>query len=202
MKPELHLRQPKTFDIPALRRKMRQLLGEGSDAYPVALEQKFPHVFQKIVDLWGSPAMDAYFQSLMMADRPGRQGFPAEAAMEILRLSLLHASLRPDTEAEKYGWAAASDHEFKNFLDRRQGGDRRQNHTETKVGSYNWRIENQVPSNFDQQHPELTPLVDRLVTWIAANHLLTKHSPDNLCQAFEHALLKAMEKVRHDVTGS
>lgn len=55
-------------------------------AYPRHLEQDYPHVFANIVRLWGMPEMEPYFNSLLVTDRPNRQGFSVAAAAEILSL--------------------------------------------------------------------------------------------------------------------
>lgn len=191
MTSETHVRETRSFDMPALQAKMRGLLGEGSDAYPACLEKGFPHVFAKIVDLWGGPAMDSYFQSLMVADRPGRQGFPADAAMEILRLSLLHGSLKPASDADKYAWSSASDQEFKDYLDRRQGGERRQQ-LQPALAGYGRREEVRRADDLAKRQAVLSPLVDRLAAWIGNNELLTRFTPEELREAFAQALRKTI----------
>jgi len=71
--------------------KLLQLLDGAEDKYPHTLEQKFPHVFTKIMELWGLPAIDQYFIDLMLHTRAvSREGFPPDAAKEILDLSLIN----------------------------------------------------------------------------------------------------------------
>lgn len=82
-----------TFDIPALRERMIELLGDDQDAYPYELEQRFPHVLAKLVQLWGEPSLDTYIESLLLLDRPNRRGFPMEAVLEILQVSFIHTPL-------------------------------------------------------------------------------------------------------------
>lgn len=57
-----------------------------ASAYPRHLEQNFPHVFENIVRLWGTPQMESFFNNLLITQRTGRQGFSPEAADEILGL--------------------------------------------------------------------------------------------------------------------
>jgi hypothetical protein len=69
--------------------------------YPQLLEDRFPHVLEKIVKLWGSPDAEAYFADLLQPDGRGggrfdRDGFPGKAWQEILQLQLLHAKSHPD----------------------------------------------------------------------------------------------------------
>jgi hypothetical protein len=82
------------YDIPALRAKMLVHLGERAKDYPEALEKRFPRILAKLVEVWGKPAADTYLDSLMVSDRPSRQGFPLEVASEILRLSMITARCR------------------------------------------------------------------------------------------------------------
>lgn len=107
------------FDIPALREKMLRLLADNSQAYPHHLEQRFPHVLEKLTSVWGTPAADPYLQSLMVTDRSDRQGFPMDVASEILRLSMLHDVLRPATLSVKKGWSAIGESELQDSFDRR-----------------------------------------------------------------------------------
>ena len=54
--------------------------------YPVALQQKYPHVFKKLVALWNKPEIDSYFTSLLIDTRGGRKGFDDDAFKDIHRL--------------------------------------------------------------------------------------------------------------------
>ena len=107
-----------TYDIPELREQMLKHLGESGQSYPKALEQGFPHVLAMMVKLWGTAAMNDYFNGLLVSNRPGRQGFPADAATEIFRLSFLHSSLEVSKEAKTVGWSSVSDGEIIKTFDR------------------------------------------------------------------------------------
>lgn len=88
--------------------KFLQLLGGHAEHYPKGLEQHYPRVFEKVVQLWNTPAMDAYLSELMMDTRNGhRQGFPPEIASEILRLSTLQS--RQQTASDKDVWGMISE---------------------------------------------------------------------------------------------
>lgn len=74
------------------------------DLYPQALEGKYSRVFNKIMAMWGTEALEAYFSDLIMDKRGGRKGFPADVAADIILLSRLHARVlelagmkRPDS---------------------------------------------------------------------------------------------------------
>lgn len=73
--------------------RLLNLLGGNEELYPHMLEEKFPRVFGKLLELWETPHIDVYLQDLMVDKRGGdREGFPLEAAGEIIRLSnYLHA---------------------------------------------------------------------------------------------------------------
>ena len=81
------------FDIPALKAKLLDHLGPNAGIYPVLLEQQFPRLLEKIVALWGKPGLDAFLADLMVTQRPGRQGFSHDVALEIFRLASLHSAL-------------------------------------------------------------------------------------------------------------
>ena len=67
-------------------------LGERSGVYPLLLEQQFPRVVEKIIELWDTPAIEGYLDELLIDNRGGqRAGFPPAVAAEIFRLSLVCA---------------------------------------------------------------------------------------------------------------
>ncbi len=81
------------FDIPALKAKLLESLGPESGIYPVLIEQQFPRILARVAGLWGKAGLDAYLAGLMVTDRPGRQGFPHDVALEIFRLATAHGAL-------------------------------------------------------------------------------------------------------------
>ena len=95
------------FNVPSLREKMLALLGDKADAYPRQLEQRFPRILAKLVELWGKPAASAYLDGLMFSDdRPNRQGFPSDVASELLKLSMIHDALQSSKKlSAKSGWS-------------------------------------------------------------------------------------------------
>ena len=71
-----------------MNERLLGLLNGNEDIYPCVLEERFPRVFGKLLELWQTPHIDGYLQDLMVDKRAGdRQGFPPDAAMEIIRLS-------------------------------------------------------------------------------------------------------------------
>ena len=102
-----------SFDIPALRAELLTHLGAHADVYPAHIEQGFPRILAKIVALWGKPGLDDFLSSLMVSDRPGRQGFPPDVAMEIFRLSMLHGVMGfTPQQASGTGWSGIDDAEL------------------------------------------------------------------------------------------
>lgn len=106
--------EQESYDIPALRARLLEHLGEQhADVYPQHIERDFPRILAKIVGLWGKSALDAFLDSLMVSDRPGRQGFSPEIAMEIFRLSTLHGSLGFSAhQPAGTGWTGLDDAEL------------------------------------------------------------------------------------------
>ena len=78
-----------------MNEKLMQLLRGQEKLYPKNLEEKFPRVLNRIVELWDKKEIDDYFNDLLMDSRGGtRQGFPHEVASEIFALSIAHAKIR------------------------------------------------------------------------------------------------------------
>ena len=98
------------LDIADLRQRFTALLGEKAGLYPTALEQQFPRILARVVDLWGSAAMDAYFTDLTTTTRHDRQGFPEPVAVELFRLSTLHSlqGHSVGTASSPWDWGADS----------------------------------------------------------------------------------------------
>lgn len=100
-------------DISVIRAKLLEKMGElAADNFPEAIAQRFPHILARLADLWGSAALDAYLDGLMLDDRGGRQGFPPDVGTEIFRLISLHASLGLTRTGSGLGWSAAEDPEL------------------------------------------------------------------------------------------
>lgn len=81
------------------RETVLQTLKCFPNQYPHILEEKFPHVLEKIVQLWNSPDGEAYLADLLHPTYSGgrfdRSGFPEKAWQEILRLQELYKKPRP-----------------------------------------------------------------------------------------------------------
>jgi len=74
--------------------KILKILNNKSELYPHQLEQKYPHILDRLIIMWDSPEFDSYLNKFMLDQREhARQGFPPEVASEILKLSMLHSEL-------------------------------------------------------------------------------------------------------------
>jgi uncharacterized protein len=74
--------------------RLLQILNGNTDYYPYILEERFPRVFNKVMELCETKLIEAYLLDLMVDNSGGtRQGFPPEAANEIVRLGKYFASL-------------------------------------------------------------------------------------------------------------
>jgi ankyrin repeat protein len=98
--------------------RLFKLLNRREDIYPYLLEEKFPRVFNKLLELWDTEHIDVFLQDLMMDNRAGnRQGFPPDAAMEIIRLSNYLDKLR-NKEEQADAWESVPEykrHELEKF---------------------------------------------------------------------------------------
>lgn len=76
---------------------------------PVTIAEQFPRIAERLSLIWVSPSdARSYLDGLLIDDRGSRQGFPAEAASELLRLSA-HLAERLDTSTARAGsnWGRA-----------------------------------------------------------------------------------------------
>jgi uncharacterized protein len=83
--------------------RLLKILNGSEQKYPHTLEKQFPRVFEKIMSLWDSPNLDAYFADLLMTTRSDRLGFPEEVASDIIYLQMLHEN--KDAPGESNTWA-------------------------------------------------------------------------------------------------
>ena len=83
--------------------RLLNILDNREQNYPHALEQQYPRVLGRIMELWDSTDIDAYFIELMVSSRPDRQGFPQEVASDIMYLSSVHTRQRDREEVNPWG---------------------------------------------------------------------------------------------------
>ncbi|MBI3716758.1 MAG: hypothetical protein HY255_12270 [Betaproteobacteria bacterium] len=58
-----------------------------------AIEQLAPHLIPRITAAWGTWRLHSFLSRVTMMDRPEREGFPPEVAMELFTLFLLNKEL-------------------------------------------------------------------------------------------------------------
>lgn len=71
---------------------LRQIERGATSPQFSALEQKFPRIALRLVELWESMACGAYLRSLLMDERGGRQGFPLDVMEDLILLDSIHWS--------------------------------------------------------------------------------------------------------------
>lgn len=76
---------------------------------PHELQQRYPHIAERIAERWGSDALTGYLDELIIMEQPGRQGFPPEVGQELMRLSIAWAALSGATADECDPWAGEPD---------------------------------------------------------------------------------------------
>ncbi len=88
--------------------EMMWKLVQGKDRlYPHELEKQYPRILNKIIEMWDTPQMEAYFLDLMVDKRGDRQGFPKKVATEIYYLSQIYDRIRTTSKAaDSNPWAA------------------------------------------------------------------------------------------------
>ena len=95
---------PPTYDIPALRAKLQACLGPCAADYPKLVEQRFPHILAKLVEVWNTPELEPYLDRLVFSDRDGRRGFPEEVALELFHLGTALRTLGLIKPSSGTGW--------------------------------------------------------------------------------------------------
>jgi len=60
------------------------------EKYPRLLQRDFPHVWNRLMHLWGTPEFEPYMHDLMIDKRGGRRGFPLDVVAELIFLGELH----------------------------------------------------------------------------------------------------------------
>jgi hypothetical protein len=94
--PEQARRQPDDARPEASDAVMRWLARLPANLRPFVLTRQYPHIASRLAESWRQPEQcEAYLKSLIMLDRPARQGFAFDAAAELNRLldyytSVLH----------------------------------------------------------------------------------------------------------------
>jgi uncharacterized protein len=62
--------------------------------YPARLDQRYPHILERIEQLWGTSQIDHYLQELLLDTRGNRQGFAPEVMSDLMFLHGLHVEAK------------------------------------------------------------------------------------------------------------
>ena len=81
--------------------KLSKLLEGVKHLYPHKTDEQFPHIVEKIANLWGTVGMPRYFNELLFNDRGSRQGFPPEIMAEIFSVSNYYDSHKPSQTTDE-----------------------------------------------------------------------------------------------------
>jgi hypothetical protein len=76
--------------------RLQQLLGPHD--FPQHVVEQYPHLVDRLVSIWGTPAMDIFLNDLFFDRRGGRQGFGDEVMHELFSLQSVHNKLFPHHE--------------------------------------------------------------------------------------------------------
>lgn len=80
----------------SLKARISELLEHEAEYLPHLLLDRFPHVVERMIKLWGTAPLDHYLHTLLAPVKPGCAGFPKEALMEIAAIKAFarHAANR------------------------------------------------------------------------------------------------------------
>jgi hypothetical protein len=81
-------------------------LPEGLASDFSMINEKYPKIGEKIMQMWKSAALQRYLNNLILDERGDRQGFPMPVVSALLRIHEFHAKLVPDA-GDKDSWGEA-----------------------------------------------------------------------------------------------
>lgn len=82
--------------------KLLEATNNTKTKFPERLLADFERILQHIEELWGSGEAVRYMDSLLLKDRPDRQGFPLEVLGEIAVITQLHNFLYPELVRNRF----------------------------------------------------------------------------------------------------
>ena len=89
------------------------LRDEGREnLFPRNLLEKYPHIVDQIVQLWGEPEKaHHYFVELMTTQRENRAGFPLDVYTELFALETHYTGTHPDARKTDDFWSGVNQHD-------------------------------------------------------------------------------------------
>ena len=91
-----------------LREKFMRMLGTKAPSYPHAVEQQFPRILAKLIEVWDTPERSKYLDELTFSSRAGRAGFHGAVANELFSLSTIFVVPPESALPEAKGWNSGS----------------------------------------------------------------------------------------------
>ena len=87
-----------------MREKFMRMLGDKASCYPHTVEQKFPRILAKLIEVWDTPERSKYLDELTFSSRAGRAGFQGAVANELFSLSTIFVVPAESAIPEAKGW--------------------------------------------------------------------------------------------------
>ena len=91
-------------EMSALREKFMRMVGARASSYPHAVEQQFPRILAKLIEVWDTPERSKYLDELTFSSRAGRAGFHGAVANELFNLSTIFVVPPESAMPEAKGW--------------------------------------------------------------------------------------------------
>lgn len=91
-----------------MREKFMRMLGDKASCYPHTVEQNFPRILAKLLEVWNTPERSKYLDELTFSSRSGRAGFQGAVANELFSLSTIFVVPPESDIPEAKGWASGN----------------------------------------------------------------------------------------------
>ncbi len=88
-----------------MNEKFLKQLNNDIKLYPSKLEQEYPHIFEKLINLWESSQLKPYLDGIIFDERGDRCGFSDQIGNELWKLHLYKLSIESadkDTSRKDY----------------------------------------------------------------------------------------------------
>jgi hypothetical protein len=66
------------------------------------IQEQYPRIGEKILQLWGSAELNEYFDSILFDERGSRHGFPLTIVSALMRIHENHLTLVPKNNTGDY----------------------------------------------------------------------------------------------------
>ncbi|MEQ1766489.1 MAG: hypothetical protein ABL859_03595 [Methylotenera sp.] len=93
-----------------MNEKLLQLLRNDVSLYPTKLELEYPHIFNKILEIWETDQANEYFNLVVFDSRGDRLGFPDEVSNELWKLHLhrlkINSEFKDPAKKDYWDWVS------------------------------------------------------------------------------------------------